>query len=226
MDAVYDEASWFTVATNGKKWMTFYHLWSETDPTNGISVDANYRVSDPENAATTPTFELLTITKLDGMEFETANLEGVSYYGVPTLVRGRDADGKDANLPDKLRFDIIKDESNLREPSYVEEFKGLDTDKEMKHGIYVMNGNGDFIYAEPDPTDNTLKAHRCYIDLNGNQTNGAPLRWAGDANSIQNLTLTLSEGEGTWYDLQGRKLEGKPTTPGVYINGGKKVFIK
>lgn len=29
-----------------------------------------------------------------------------------------------------------------------------------------------------------------------------------------------------WYDLRGRKLHGKPTTKGVYINNGSKVMIK
>ena len=29
-----------------------------------------------------------------------------------------------------------------------------------------------------------------------------------------------------WYDLQGRRLTGKPTAKGLYINNGKKVVIK
>ena len=32
--------------------------------------------------------------------------------------------------------------------------------------------------------------------------------------------------EGSWFDLSGRKLGSKPTKPGLYINGGKKVVIK
>ena len=31
---------------------------------------------------------------------------------------------------------------------------------------------------------------------------------------------------GDWYDLNGRKLEGRPTKKGVYINNGRKVVIK
>ncbi len=30
----------------------------------------------------------------------------------------------------------------------------------------------------------------------------------------------------TWYTLDGRRLEGKPTQCGVYIHKGKKVVIK
>jgi hypothetical protein len=29
-----------------------------------------------------------------------------------------------------------------------------------------------------------------------------------------------------WYSLDGRKLDGKPTARGIYINNGKKVVIK
>ena len=29
-----------------------------------------------------------------------------------------------------------------------------------------------------------------------------------------------------WYDLQGRRVSGKPTAKGLYINNGKKVVIK
>ena len=31
---------------------------------------------------------------------------------------------------------------------------------------------------------------------------------------------------GAWFDLSGRKLDGKPTKKGLYINNGKKVVIK
>ena len=35
-----------------------------------------------------------------------------------------------------------------------------------------------------------------------------------------------SEGEGAWYDLNGRRLPGKPTKKGVYILNGKKMVVK
>ena len=33
-------------------------------------------------------------------------------------------------------------------------------------------------------------------------------------------------GSDAWYTLDGRKLDGKPTTKGLYINNGRKVMIK
>ncbi len=43
---------------------------------------------------------------------------------------------------------------------------------------------------------------------------------------MRSITPTISEGDGTWYDLSGRMLNGKPSQKGVYIFGGKKVVIK
>ena len=39
------------------------------------------------------------------------------------------------------------------------------------------------------------------------------------------LTIDNYAGADSWYDLQGRKLSGKPTQKGVYIYKGKKVVI-
>lgn len=44
--------------------------------------------------------------------------------------------------------------------------------------------------------------------------------------SIGNLTPSLSEGEGAWYDLSGRRLSAQPTARGIYIHDGKKYMVK
>jgi hypothetical protein len=43
---------------------------------------------------------------------------------------------------------------------------------------------------------------------------------------IRNLTPALSEGEGVWYSLDGRRLTGEPQQKGIYIRNGKKTVIK
>ena len=211
LTAAYFEPHEFTVATNGKEWMTFYHEWLEKSNTSGLPECANYQVTDKE-------VELMTICNVDGELFETEDLDGISFYGVPTLIHA-----KNGKLPALLHFKPDEDGNN---PPYwvAPEFKGVISETEIIHGIYVMNGYGDFIYAEPDPTDNKLKAHRCYIDLNGNPTNGSPLRWAEDTNSIEDVQLT--DGSDSWYTISGVKLNAKPTKQGVYINNGKKVMVK
>ena len=46
--------------------------------------------------------------------------------------------------------------------------------------------------------------------------------------SVDNGQLTIDNyaGADDWYDLQGRKLSGKPSTKGIYINNGKKIVIE
>lgn len=70
-----------------------------------------------------------------------------------------------------------------------------------------------------------------------------PATYAGSdnyKNTTVDLTVTISRGTITrvdnvnanttendvWYDLTGRRLNGKPTTPGLYIHNGKKVLVK
>jgi hypothetical protein len=43
---------------------------------------------------------------------------------------------------------------------------------------------------------------------------------------IRNLTPALSEGEGVWYSLDGRRLTREPQQKGIYIKNGKKIIIK
>ena len=41
---------------------------------------------------------------------------------------------------------------------------------------------------------------------------------------IDNITVDNQSNE--WYNLNGQKLNGKPVTPGIYINGNKKVIVR
>ena len=96
-----------------------------------------------------------------------------------------------------------------------------------------------------------LKPMRCYLVYNGSTDGGtfqnAPSRTRG-AGSTEELPQTItvvllsSSGETTaigtldtktgditldgWYTMDGRKLEGKPTKKGLYINNGRKIVIK
>ena len=44
------------------------------------------------------------------------------------------------------------------------------------------------------------------------------------ADGIKGLTPALSEREGAWFDLSGRKLDGKPAKAGIYIRNGRKAM--
>ena len=70
---------------------------------------------------------------------------------------------------------------------------------------YALNGKQFVWVKEALP----VAANKCWLEIS-NSANAAPgQRTSGD-----------------WYDLNGRKLEGRPTKKGVYINNGRKVVIK
>jgi len=48
----------------------------------------------------------------------------------------------------------------------------------------------------------------------------------GDDDATGILTTNSTNSDNEWYSLDGRKLDGKPTQRGIYINNGNKVVIK
>ena len=76
-----------------------------------------------------------------------------------------------------------------------------------------QNGTIDFEMYALDIYD-----EECYMD-----------EWVVEINDPTGIT-SMEDGrsmmEDVWYDLQGRRLIGKPTQPGVYLYKGKKVMVK
>ena len=72
-----------------------------------------------------------------------------------------------------------------------------------------------------------LNAFRAYFELaDGAQARSINLNFGEETTSIDHSPLTIDHSAGAWYDMQGRKVSGKPTTKGLYIYKGKKVVIK
>ena len=89
---------------------------------------------------------------------------------------------------------------------------------------------------------------RCYLEYKNGSANFARRHAAAKAATADELPETItvrfigSDGQQTaigtldtrtgditldgWYDMNGRKLNGKPATNGIYVNNGKKVIIK
>lgn len=214
-------SDWFTIDTNQKAWMSFYHEWKTDGGTSQTPVNANYTVSDPDGMET---ISALTVTAADLKtgEITTGNLNGVSYYGMPTLFYCSN------KLPAKLKFTPVAGASpNVTPWRY---FSGVTEDTDMRNytNVYVLNAQGDFFYADIAPDDYTLKAHRCYIDL-GNISVAAPARLhiiGGEETAIDRTRTDSAAGDGQWFSLDGRRIDGKPSRKGIYINGGRKVVIK
>jgi len=81
------------------------------------------------------------------------------------------------------------------------------------------------------PTANlTVRSCRAYFELDADvpETAGAPsiVIEYGEATSLTPAPSPTGEGSGYWFTLDGRKLDKKPTTKGMYIHNGHKVVIK
>ena len=97
-------------------------------------------------------------------------------------------------------------------------------------------GAGNKLYY---PTkDRTMGSCRAVFRLHNGLAVGNPTAGARVTSFVMNLgddettgITTTNDANYTnktdaWYDLLGRRLSGKPTTRGIYINNGKKVVIK
>ena len=75
--------------------------------------------------------------------------------------------------------------------------------------------------------DKTIGACRAYFEMSGGQeARTIVLNFGDETSSIHNARCTMHNEAGAWYDLQGRRLVGKPTKAGLYIHGGNKVVVK
>ena len=110
-------------------------------------------------------------------------------------------------------------------------YKQLSFEEDDNTKLFLGEGNT-LYYPESGAT---IGAQRAYFQFTG--------LTAGElANGVRALVLNFGEDTTTgiisttgdtdltdkegWYTLSGMKLEGKPTTKGLYINNGKKVIIK
>lgn len=85
---------------------------------------------------------------------------------------------------------------------------------------YVLY-HGQFLIAD---TNSGIAANKCWLTLDVPEVSidaRLSLVINDDATSITSIPTT--EGDGNWYDLQGRRLANEPTQHGLYIYKGKKV---
>ena len=105
---------------------------------------------------------------------------------------------------------------------------------EENRSVLLMGGDNKLFY--PNGQASTwLGACRGYFQLKDGYICGTPsgnsngikefiVNFDEEATGIENSELRIQNEE--WYTVDGRRLSGKPAVKGVYINNGKKVFIK
>ena len=94
--------------------------------------------------------------------------------------------------------------------------------------ILYLGANNKLYYPSQDVK---FGAFRAYFQLDGiTAADVSTTRMVFEGNEASGITTTnhtnFANNDGVWYDLSGRKLNGKPTTKGLYIVNGKKVVVK
>ena len=103
--------------------------------------------------------------------------------------------------------------------------------------VLFMGASSNLFYPDGNKAT-TVGAFRAYFQLQNGLKAGEP---ESESGGIKNFVLNFGDGEtgirttnltnltneaGAWYDLSGRRLSGKPTQKGIYINRNKKVLMK
>ena len=104
---------------------------------------------------------------------------------------------------------------------FVGYYSSFDIDTPANDDIYYMTSDNELKHTGKP---RTLKACRAYFQFSeaARQASEFVLNFDGESTGI---SPTLSLNGGKWYDLQGRRLTGKPTSKGVYINNGRRVVV-
>ncbi|MBP5770491.1 MAG: endonuclease [Bacteroidaceae bacterium] len=102
---------------------------------------------------------------------------------------------------------------------------------EADKSILFLGINNTLYYPEDGAT---IAAQRAYFTLEGlsagepsnpnSLINSFVMNFEGETDGIK--TMNDMDKAGSWYDLNGRKLSGKPAQKGIYIYFGKKVVVK
>lgn len=215
------ESSGFTIPSNGKSWMSLFHEWTDANkaPVDYTVTAVTDNTGKSRTRAVTNPLELLTIKEggidLDAGTASTLDLGGISFNGVPTLLH------QEGGLPEKLRFDPV---TGKTAPQYDPQFIGGVSDLSAFAGqaVFVLFGSE---LVKADLSGSTaFDPNKAFVAAS--TKSATRLTLVRDGATAIDLVTTSDEGEGKWFDLQGRQLDGKPSKKGLYIRNGKKMIIK
>ena len=171
--------------------------------------------------------------------------------GTPYIIKWDKADGYDDEDPATrditepvfngvtLKKDFNDIESNDGKVQFQGRYAAVTYTAEDKSTL-LMSGNNTLYYPQPDLTSTnapqypSIGACRAYFALNG-ITAGDPasdvrafvLNFGDEVDGISDISTSRNDEipNDAWYTLDGRRLSAKPTAPGLYIHGNKKVMV-
>jgi hypothetical protein len=193
-----------------------------------------------------PAGEYVTYYKDEAVRLEEKDKNDIELCTITAVEDGKavlsdNFDAMKANKPFLLKNTTNEEKTILLIPctepdlavTVAKEFKGTEgprdfSEAEMADGdFYVCNGK-EFVKVRGA---GKLAPNKAFLFVEGNNTPASiPFRRSIDGGegttSIDNLNVNDNDNEATWYDLNGRKLNGKPAQKGIYIKNGKKIVVK
>lgn len=213
-------------------WNTVYLPFDLTPDEFDASPLAGADVRTLRNALTVEN-ESVTMNFTDAGAIESA--WGVYYGGVPYIMKWDS--GSDVVSPEFANVTITKYESPMT---------GSDTDTNSGISIVFKGTYAPISFTAEDTSilfigaNNKINhplagakigAMRAYFQLEGASAGeGSGVKIFTNLDDLDDATgianIEKAENTGDWYDISGRKLAGKPSVKGIYVNGGRKVTIK
>ena len=175
--------------------------------------------ADPE---TSTDAELYTITSVSGDKAILSNAIETAPSGTPLLVYNKGTEEKTfllipANAEPNLALDVYDGFIGTMQPTVIPASNAT-TDN------YAFNGK-QFVWVMNEIAIGANKAYLSIPKTNGNPKNIRLHRGNGETTGIDASLVNSEEVNSVWYDLNGRRLQGKPSLKGVYIKNGKKVVV-
>lgn len=87
--------------------------------------------------------------------------------------------------------------------------------------VYILVGE-EFVRADLS-SSTTFNSTKCFLALASAAASRLRIG-TGDATGME--TVRMTDGEGAWYTIDGRKLGARPAKKGIYVVNGKKVVVK
>ena len=170
-------------------------------------------------------FKLYTVSSVSGDKATLSNAFDAAPSNTPFLVYNNTNESKTVllipcNEPDLALTVADQFLGTMEEKTF--------TDADMAAADYYVCNGKQFVKVRGA---GTLGANKAYLKLVTDQQQSAPqyISISGDLGEgttrIDNLNVNDNE-NGEWYDLNGRKLNGKPAQKGIYIKNGKKIVVK
>ena len=169
-------------------------------------------------------FKLYTVSSVSGDKATLSNAFDAAPSNTPFLVYNNTNESKTVllipcNEPDLALTVADQFLGTMEEKTF--------TDADMAAADYYVCNGKQFVKVRGA---GTLGANKAYLKFVTDQQLSAPqyISISGDLGEgttrIDNLNVNDNE-NGEWYDLNGRKLNGKPAQKGIYIKNGKKVVV-